>query len=200
MYLNDQLGDCTIAGAAHLEELWTSQATVEVIPSDADVLAAYEAAAGYNPDDPNTDQGACLIDVLNYWRNKGIAGHKIMAYVKVDHTDLDHVKAALMLFGGLYGGVQLPASAMPATDAGQVWADTTDTNIEGGHCIDYAQFDVNGLTCITWGQLQKLTWEWFLKYTDELYAIISADWINASGTAPSGFNLNQLQVDLKLVT
>jgi hypothetical protein len=56
------------------------------------------------------------------------------------------------------------------------------------------------LTCITWGQLKKLTWAWFEKYCSEAYALISRDWIEATGVSPSGFVLSALEADLKLVT
>jgi hypothetical protein len=56
------------------------------------------------------------------------------------------------------------------------------------------------LTCITWGGLKKMTWAWFEKYCSEAYALVSKDWLNASGVSPSGFDLAALESDLKLVT
>jgi hypothetical protein len=45
-----------------------------------------------------------------------------------------------------------------------------------------------------------MTRAWFEKYCSEAYALISKDWIKASGLAPSGFDLAALEKDLKLVT
>ena len=56
------------------------------------------------------------------------------------------------------------------------------------------------LTCITWGQLKKMTWPWFAKYCSEAYALVSKDWIEACGVSPSGFDLETLEEDLKAVT
>jgi hypothetical protein len=56
------------------------------------------------------------------------------------------------------------------------------------------------LTCITWGQLKKMTWAWFEKYCSEAYALVSKDWIKASGLSPSGFDLATLEADLKAVS
>ena len=39
---------------------------------------------GFRPGDPSTDRGAYALDVLNYWRQSGIAGHRIAAYAAVD--------------------------------------------------------------------------------------------------------------------
>jgi hypothetical protein len=56
------------------------------------------------------------------------------------------------------------------------------------------------LTCITWGQPKKMTLAWFEKYCSEAYALVSKDWLNASGVSPSGFDLAALENDLALVT
>jgi hypothetical protein len=56
------------------------------------------------------------------------------------------------------------------------------------------------ITCITWGQIKKMTWAWFNKYCSEAYALVSNDWIAANEVAPSGFDLATLEADLKLVT
>jgi hypothetical protein len=56
------------------------------------------------------------------------------------------------------------------------------------------------LTCVTWGQLKKMTWAWFEKYCSEAYALVSKDWLNASGISPNGFDLATLEDDLKAVS
>lgn len=200
---NDTVGNCTCASAGHCEMLWTSQTGPEYSPADADILAAYSAITGYDPKQTDaagnnpTDNGADELSVLKYWRNNGIAGHKISSFMSVDVSNLNQVRAAVALFGVLYVGVQMPARAMDETNAGEPWIVGPDTQIEGGHAIPIVAYDADELTCVTWGQLQKMTWEWFQKYCDEGYVVLSQDWINANGSAPSGFNLAQLSQDLK---
>src|ERR1700675_2681705 len=75
MFKNDQLGDCTIAAGGHLIELLTSSASDLVLPTDEQIVADYSSVTGYTPSDPSTDQGANELDVLNYWKKTGIAGH-----------------------------------------------------------------------------------------------------------------------------
>ena len=53
-----------------------------------------------------------------------------------------------------------------------------------------------GCTCVTWGQLQQMSWPWFLKYCDEAYAEIALDWLNANGEAPNSLNIDALTADL----
>lgn len=197
MMANDSVGDCTCAAAGHLEMLWTSEAGIEFTPADADVLAAYSAISGYNPGDANSDQGADELSVLNYWRQTGIACRRIYSFATVNVSNLAEVRAAVALFGGLYIGVQLPQSAMDAVDAGAPWINVSDQNILGGHAVPIVAYDTNGLTCITWGKPQRMTWDWFAKYCDEAYVVLSPDWIANSGQAPSGFDLAQLNLDLK---
>jgi hypothetical protein len=194
---NDAVGDCTCASAGHCEMLWTNDAGTLFIPSTDQILADYSAITGYNPANPDSDQGADELSVLKYWRKNGIAGRKISAFVKVDMTNLDEVRAAIALFGAVYAGVQLPSNALDAFNAGQPWADVSDTNIEGGHAIPLVAYDADGFTCITWGAKQQMTNEWALKFADEGYVILSPDWISGGGSAPSGFDLVALQADLK---
>jgi hypothetical protein len=56
------------------------------------------------------------------------------------------------------------------------------------------------ITCITWGQLKKMTWRWFAKYCSEAYGLVAKAWLKASGVSPSGFDLSTLEADLKAVT
>lgn len=194
---NDELGDCTCAAVGHMEMLWTSQAGIEYVPSDADIVSAYSAIAGYQPGNPDTDQGANMIDVLNFWRNAGISGRRIQAYVEASPSSVEQVSAAIYLFGGLYVGVRLPQSAMDQTNLSQCWDGITDTNILGGHAINLIAYDQYTLACVTWGRVQLMTWSWFQHYADEAYAVLSPDWLSASGFTTSGFNIQQLSQDLK---
>jgi len=115
MFMNDRIGDCVPAGAAHAVEQWTQYACgQEAAITDAQVLKAYEDVGGYDPDDPSTDQGCSMLDMLKYWRKAGIGGHKILAFVSVDQKNLTEVAQAIMLFGNVYAGVQLPLSAQGA--------------------------------------------------------------------------------------
>jgi hypothetical protein len=196
---NDTVGDCTCAGAGHLEMTWSSQTNAETIPTTPQILTAYSAITGYTPADPNTDTGADLLTVLNYWRANPIANNSIKAYAQLPLSNLADIRAAIALFGGVYMGVQLPDNAEDAFSNGQPWADTTDNNIEGGHCIVLVGYTPQYFTAITWGAKQLLTPGWFTRYADEAYAVMSPQWFNANGTAPSGFNLAQLEADLQLL-
>ena len=195
MCMNDTLGDCTAAAAAHAEMLWTANATTEYLPTDSDVLTFYECISGYDPSDPSTDTGANMLDVLNYWRQVGFNGQKITAFAEVGSDPVD-IKNAIALFGCIYCGVNLPQSAMTDFENGRAWMNIQDKSNIGGHCILESAYDAQGLTSVTWGKSQPTTWPWFQKFCDERYVIITPEWIAENGNSPSGFNLAQLQADL----
>jgi hypothetical protein len=196
---NDQIGDCTFATAGHLIMSWTGNVGKLVTPADADIVGDYSKLTGYKPGNPTTDQGAVELEVLKFWQSTGIAGHKVAAFVSIDPHNIQHLQAAIYLFGGVYVGVDLPVGAMDDFDIGLPWSNVDDNQIEGGHAIPLIAYNENGFTCVTWGREQHITYDWWAKYADEAYAIISQDWIEANGNAPSGFNLSQLQADLSRV-
>lgn len=199
MMLNDKLGDCTIAGAGHLIKLWSANIGNEIVVPDNDILTAYEAVSGYNPSNGTNDNGAYELDVLNYWRKNGIGGQKISAFVSIDTTNFDYVKWAIMLFGGAYVGLALPKSA----EYQQTWQVISGPDAEpgswGGHCVPLVGYDSQYVECITWGGIMKMTWEFWLKYGDEAYAILSPNWLK-DGLDPNLISVDVLTQDLQVVS
>ena len=197
--LNETLGDCTVAAAGHLIMNWTQNASSLVTPTDGDILGAYKAITGYREEDPSSDTGAVELNVLNYWRNVGIAGHKIAGYVKLQLDSL-HLKLAIHLFGGAYTGVLLPKNFERQLDAGQDWSfdPKYPPDDNSGHAIPAIAYDQAGVTFLTWGQRQKATWEWVTACLDEAYAVLAPEWVNGPN-APNAFDLAALQNDLKLL-
>ena len=201
--LNNELGDCTAAAAGHLVQIWTAANGNQVILPDADILTFYELCSGYNPADPSTDQGAVELDVLNKWRQVGLADRKISAYAALQLANREHLRLAVSLTGGAYLGGQLPVSAQSQ----EVWAvpagGTTGNGAPGtwgGHAVPAVAYDETGVTVITWGALLTMTWEFFDTYVDEAYCVLSGEWAQGGAAAPSGMDLAELSSDLAQVT
>jgi hypothetical protein len=206
---NNSVGDCAWAGQAHADMLWTSHtrpAPAEI--STTEVLAAYSAVTGFNPKDDGpkgnpTDQGTTLIDALRYWRTSGIAGRKITSFVEVDPKNVEHVKMAIDFFGCVYIGVELPDSVLPsgASDI-PTWTVTPDgasrnaRNPDNGHCVIYSAYDPVGPVVISWGTTVRASWGFHSAYCDELYAMVSPEWITHRGVDPLGVDLAALERDL----
>jgi hypothetical protein len=214
MMANDTIGDCTCAAAGHMIECWTTHLGDAFTPSNAQIIAAYSAVSGYIIGNPATDNGAAELDVLNYWRQKGIAGHKIDAYSALDlnndlHPSRDNeprnqecVKQAISLFGGAYIGLALPLSAQQQTvwDVPSLWSRLRGQDAPGswgGHAVPVLAYDSDSLTCITWGAKKRMTWQFFAQYCDEAYAPLSRDWLNKQGKNPEGLDADSLEADLR---
>jgi hypothetical protein len=200
MMKNDTVGDCTCAAAGHMIEQWTTYASKTFTPTDTQIIEAYSAITGYNPVTGANDNGANMLDVLNYWRKTGIAGRKIDAYVALEPQNRRDVEDATMLFGNVYLGIALPVSAQHQT----VWAVPPGgasgpgaPGSWGGHAVPVVQYDARGLTVVTWGQLKRMTWTFLDTYCDEAFAVLSNDWISdKTRLSPSHFDLAALQQDL----
>ena len=74
-------------------------------------MDVYSAACGYKLGDPSTDQGGNEQDVLKYWQNNPIRGHKLDAWATVDVTNPLEVKQSIWVTGGVYAAVSLPITA-----------------------------------------------------------------------------------------
>lgn len=202
---NDEIGDCTCAAAGHLIMEWTANAKARMTtPTDKQIVAAYSAITGYNPATGANDNGAVELDVLNYWRQSGIAGHKISSYMALEPANHIHIMDSLYIFGGSYIGVQLPKSAQAQVQEHQPWSvppqgATGDgaPGSWGGHAVPVVAYDPRGVTVITWGAQQVMTWSFWETYCEEAYAILSPDFLTAKNATPAGFNLQQLQADLQ---
>jgi len=69
-------------------------------PADKQIVAAYSAITATIPTTSANDNGAQELDVLNYWRQHGIAGHKIQVYIVLEPSNHTHVMDAVWIFGG----------------------------------------------------------------------------------------------------
>lgn len=197
MMLNDKLGDCTGAAAGHAEVSWAANNDQPCTITDQDVEEFYEGSTGYNPDDPTTDQGGVELDVLIYWRNKGIAGKKIKAFVALEPKNHEHVQQTVFLFGGCYIGLALPLSAQDQDDwevdeSGNAGDPTAGS--WGGHAVWVEDYDADWLYVITWGEVKRMSWRFWNRYCDESYAVLAEE-----AEAPASFDYHQLEADLAIV-
>jgi hypothetical protein len=200
MMMNDAIGDCAIAGAGHAIEQWTTYAnTTPRIFSDEEAQALYSIVGGYVPGNPATDQGVVELDLLDWWRDKGISSDRLAAFAAVKWDDPVGVKQAIHWFGNLYLGLALPLSAQQQ----EVWDVPREGAVGaaaagswGGHCVLAVGYDADGLTCVTWGALKRLTWTFLAAYADEAYALLSRDFVEACGTSADSLDWNQLEAGM----
>lgn len=211
MMLNDQLGDCTIAGLGHFIMACVINNGKQVTIPNASILKRYSDWCGYVEGQPATDQGGVELDVLNSFRKDGIEDadgkiHKALAHVLVEARNHQHVKACVDMFGGAYFGLEMPSmwQTMDVWKLSYSDGDATPGSW-GGHCVVAEAYDDDGLTIITWGMKKRLTWDALDVYGDdknggEVHAILSEDWASKDNPCPDGFDIDLLQSDLLVVT
>jgi hypothetical protein len=186
---NDTLGDCTIAALAHAITVYRGLLSKTEIMSKQSVVKIYQHLTG------GPDTGLNELDVLNYWRSTKVDGDKILAYVRIDPKNHDHVKQAMMIFGGVYLGFQVQQACLDDFNAGRPWTPGPLTN--DGHAVYAVGYDQTGLTVLTWGNTQKATWAWWDECVDEAYAILPPE-AKDKQFAP-GFDKQALMADLSAV-
>lgn len=189
---NNEYGDCGFAGLANALATFRSQRGLPGKTTTADVLTWYHDCTGFEENDPSTDQGVVLLDALNWARRTGL----IFGYVKVDPHNLLHVRLAKFLFGGVYVGAALPASAQ---DTSSPWIgkpgslDGSDgVGSWGGHCL----WSARDCSYRTWGLQQPADDQWSLNYVQECYALLSTSWSDVTNPAPNHFAMAELIADV----
>lgn len=208
MMLNDTLGDCTCAAVYHAFQVWSANAQggIQTQP-DSDVEKLYILACGYNPRVGGEGPGGNEQHVLTYLLNRGApfgpsgqSVHKITAFVEIDPRNTDDVKRAIVSSGVAYIGFNVPQYIVPAPPGTppQIWdVQTANASIVGGHAVVLAGYDASGARVISWGQYYTMTWTFFAKYVDEVYAIADTTWIDSKGTTPGGLTLSELEIQMK---
>lgn len=202
MYGNDRLGDCFWAMIGHMIQAETAAAGSLVTISEDAVLGGYSGCTGWRPSDPSTDQGTVMLDGLNWWRRQGVGGHKIVAYAAVDPKNDTQVDAAMTIFGGLAVGANMPLSAQQQHEWKVGRGAAGAPGSWGGHAIPNLSYKRRSgpFGTPSWGELLSMTQGFRHRYVDELYAVVTEDFINRAGMSPQGLKLQALLDDLAKIT
>jgi hypothetical protein len=208
IYLNDQLGDCVIAGGYHVVGVETGGAGDLFTATNPQLIADYSAIGGYVPGDPSTDNGCNEQTALNYWTEHGFAdGTKLLGSLAIDPSNQSELEASLYLFQNLFFGLELPqhwVSPMPSAP-GFTWDVAGASVPTNGHCVAGVGYDEAGVTIDTWGMLGTMTWKAIAKYCSkanygDVYVMLTPDQLAKGQTrAPNGVNWTQLIADFNSI-
>lgn len=200
---NDEFGDCVWAGAAHETMLWNIEAGKRVNFSNKSVLSDYSKVTGFNPNDPSTDRGTDMQVAAAYRQKSGVLDadgnrHKVGAYVAITPGNKDEAREGLYLFGVCGIGIKFPASAMSQFKNGKPWTIVSTSPIEGGHYVPAVGYDSRYLYVVTWGKIQRMSWGFYKRYSDEAIVYLSSEFLK-QGKSLEGFDLAQLNEDLRVL-
>jgi hypothetical protein len=206
IYLNDQYGDCVIAGGYHVVGLETGNANGghPFVATTQQIVADYSAIGGFDPNNPQaTDNGCDEQTALNYWTQHGFAdGTKLIGWLAVDATNMQQVMTAMFLFENLFFGIELPdawINPMPSA-SGFVW-DVGTPDPDNGHCVMGVGYTPQGVKIDTWGMFGTLTWAAIAALCTqsgggELYVMLTPDQLaKGQAKAPNGINWTSLLTD-----
>lgn len=199
---NDQYGDCVWAGGDHETMMINAMNQRTVSFTEENALADYAAVTGFNPDDPNTDQGTDMHAAMDYRRGTGLVDaqgqrHKIGAYVSLEPGNWAQMLEALRAFDFVAIGFEFPDYAMDEFNAGKPWTYRSGGQIDGGHYVPVVGRPHSWtIAVVTWGAVQLMGRRFYEHYSDEAYGIVTPETLDGTGRTPEGLDLAALNFAL----
>lgn len=195
MYMNDRLGCCVISGKYHAVGVWSGNDTDSaILGSDNEIVNMYRTICGPG------DRGCLISSVLDYMKARGMpfngVRHKIDGYVTVNNQRKIETQIAILLFGHVTIGFNLPQSWTSESK----W-DITTSPIVGGHDVCLCGYNEEGVIVSSWGRLYLMTWQAYIskKYVEEAYVILAPSWYNDDKLSPNGVDVTKLRDDLQKI-
>lgn len=199
MLANDKYGCCVWSGAAHEHKTWTRVGdAIDAIFDDKSVLSDYRDATGFDPNDPDTDQGTDMRAAADYRRRTGIVDangvrHKILASLNLKPGSVEHLRAATYLYGAVGVGLYVTDKAMQQFDDRIPWSIVSKANEEGGHYVPCLGWNSMGHPLVvTWGRLHAITPAYYEKYSDEAMVYLTDEFM-VDGRTPQGYQIPELR-------
>jgi len=196
---NDTYGCCVWSGGDHEEMVWNAEGAHPVIFTTQNTLADYAACTGFDPNNPDSDQGTDMQVAASYRQKTGLLDangnrHKVGAYVALRVGDLQELYLASYIFGAVGVGIEVPASAQDQF-GNEPWSVVPGSSIEGGHYVPMVARRSGLIQFLTWGAEQAATEQFYTTYNDESLCYISQEMLTGGKTL-EGFDIEQLNADL----
>lgn len=180
IYGNDKWGNCVKVGQAYhtlsMEKVEQGQ-WVDI--KTEDVLREYWKCQHSCVFNRKPDNGLVLLNSLNQWRKDGwsVDGYfyRIQAFARIDY--IKELKFALFHLGGVQAGFQLPNIVKRYISRDSTWEISDEDSQEyqggswGGHLIYLFGYTPYHLLGISWGKFVSISYDFFLRYSDEAYAV-----------------------------
>lgn len=198
---NDQYGDCVAVTWSNSRRFFSALlGEKEEYPNLQQVINIYKTQ---NPNFPQDDNGMDIQTLLEYLIAYGGAdGVKPIAFAKVDYSNLNEVKAALAIFGGIFLGVNVQNENIDDFNNNIPWDYHPSGTNAGGHAIlagGYLGNSVNDIRFITWGKETGFTDAFWNNLAEEAWVVI---WPENLGSKQfiDGIDLQALESDYKNLT
>lgn len=191
LWANDRFGTCGPVSFFNYLKLVTSYLTgLEAQPTLEDVFGLYRMC---NPEfDPETgrgDNGVDMQTMLELAKEHDILGNgKMIAFARVDLSNIDEVRAAIAIFGGVLLGVSMTTAQDAQTDANPpLWDYVRRSPTWGGHAVLAGMYDSDiepqhsDIEIITWAQRVGTTHAFQVHQLDEAWVVILREHLDNPG-------------------
>jgi hypothetical protein len=170
---NDKFGDCGFVSVCNLIDVVKAVGGNPQVVGEGEALYFYNKEAGFNSQNPATDRGSVLADVIRYWMENGWPADPTYKPVGFCAIEPVQIHQAVHSLGGAPAWCSLPVDANGDPD----WSDNAiGTQPADGHAVLIVQSDPESLTLITWAQPVTVSLKWWHVFGCGQFAVRLPDW------------------------
>jgi hypothetical protein len=204
---NDKFSCCVVAAKYEAVAMRRANAWGDSWrPTEAVVVADYQRLnPAFDPVTGAGDDGLRTDEAMADWASHGVRtdeqNEDVPLWIGVPRRSLLQIKLAMAHFGPLQMTFLLPAFLQE--DPLQPWKlprgtpglDAAPGSL-GAHRVCAGRIENGKVTVRSWGNDIEIDWDFFVMYIAAVDVTLSRQWINAAGTAPSGWSYDRLAHDL----
>lgn len=184
---NDQpnTGDCALVLCANVVDVITTVIDgpdqAEVM-DDGEVENAYSRIVGWSPLRPETDHGARLADVFEFWKTQGWPSdpeYKLINYCEITTAEIGQAIYSLGAVGGW--------AMLPMVDGDWCFDDRAleqDVGGTGAHAMAIVGARPGFLRVVTWTREFEVSLAWWTRYGKQQFGLALPRWIVPTVQAP----------------
>lgn len=195
MDLNDQYGDCVVAGFDHFRQTVTGLLTGTQQNFTTEEIEAFYKTQ--NPGFPAEDNGMDIQTFLEYLQ----ANKHVVGFAKIDHSNEQEMKAAVYMGLAVITGAQLQQAQETQFSEKKPWDTVAGSPYIGGHCtvsIGYKN-SPDQETLVTWGDEQQATERFVSGQMDEAWFVLLQEHLDHP-TFRNHFNLAAFSQSVREIT
>lgn len=179
MYGNDKFGTCGPASVGNYIKYVSKDLTgTEVTPSINDAYDLYRRSGNptFNATTGAGDNGVSMAVMLGALTSGGIGGLHSLAYAKVDNTNLNAIRAAIAIFGGLLLGINMQTAQQSQTNANPPLWNYSQSAVWGGHAVAAGGYTSQSsgadVGVVSWAKRVGTTDSFWTHQVQEAWAVI----------------------------
>lgn len=204
LYQNNKYGDCGPVSVANLYRLVSAYLGGGQFDfSDEEVFDLYRRSGNpnFNPQTGADDNGVDMTVMLSALVGAGIGigerNRKPVAFASVDAANIEEMRAAVAIFGGVLWGSELQQAQEGQFTGHQAWDYVSTSPDWGGHATMTGRYSddpndrLDRMTTVTWGTPTECTNSFLRHSVQECYVVV---WPENLGTQQfqEGVNLDAL--------